>query len=149
MDALLAHAPANTELSVKVRQKAFLVALSQCATYSKACKMIGIDNHTVSRWIKKYPKFKELAAQAKAHAEQYVVLDRIEENFYERAVAGKADGSSALIGMFISKKINPQYRDNAVVSVTSHGPTAIQLNFGLVPSKQEETSSGSSSQLAE
>ncbi len=129
LDPLIEHAPANSVINVKVRQRALLHALAQCGTYRAAARMVGIDNHTVSRWIKKYPKFKELAAQAKEHAEQYVVADAIEENFYQRAIAGKSDQQSAVIGMFTLKKINNSYRDNAVVQVNASGPVAMQFNF--------------------
>ena len=120
--------------TVRQSQKHFLAALSQCGTIIASCKAIGIDNHTVSRWLRKYPKFKEEFAAVKAHAEEYVIKDSIEHEFYSRALAGKEDGQSAIIGMFTLKKIDPRYRDNANVSVNLAGPVAIQFN--LSPSEQ-------------
>ena len=120
------QSPATT----KARQKAFLVALSQCGVYRTAAKHTGVEPHTISRWIKKFPQFKQLADEAKDYAEQYVIADSIEESFYERAVAGKGDQQSAIIGMFTLKKINTKYRENAQVNVSIAGPAAIQMNFG-------------------
>lgn len=124
------QSPATT----KARQKSFLVALSQCGIYRTAARLTGVEPHTISRWIKKSPSFKALADEAKAYADKYLVADAIEENFYQRAVAGKEDGQSAIIGMFTLKRINPAYRDNAVVHVNAQGPSAIQLNFNGISS---------------
>ena len=114
--------------TVRASQKAFLAALTQTGTIISACRLIGIDNHTVSRWLRKYPKFQDEFAQAKDHAEQYVVKDAIEDHFYRRALAGKEDGQSAIIGMFTLKKIDPRYKDSNN-SVVLHGP--VQINFAL------------------
>ena len=122
--------------TVRQSQKSFLAALSQTGTIIAACRLIGIDNHTPGRWIRKYPKFKEEFDSVKEHAEQYLIKDQIEEQFYQRALAGKEDGQSAIIGMFTLKKIDPRYRDNAQVSVQLQGPVAIQFNVNL-PSQQE------------
>ncbi len=114
---------------IKTRQKAFLAALEQLGTYGKAAKLTGIEYHTVSRWIRKYPKFKVLAEEAKTHAQKTIILDSIEGNFYDRVMEGKTDGQSAIIGMFLAKRIDPAYRDNAVVQVNASGPVAMQFNF--------------------
>ena len=130
--------------TTKARQKAFLVALSQCGTYKHAAELTGVEPHTISRWVKRFPQFKELADEAKAHADKYYVADAIEHNFYQRAVAGKEDGQSAIIGMFTLKRINPQYRENAQVNLTVAGPAAIQMNFGAskqIAQAEEQASS--------
>lgn len=127
-----AHTPAK---SVRQSQKAFLSALSQCGTYHKAATLIGIEPHTVSRWIQKYPKFAELATEIKEHALKTLILDNIESNFADRAVAGKEDGQSAIIGMFMAKRADPRYRDNAQVNVAVTGPVAIQFNLSQAPTE--------------
>lgn len=127
-----AHIPKKDVLR---SQKAFLAALEQTGTIVAASRMIGIDPHTPGRWLKKYPKFKELFDQAKLHAEQYILKDKIEANFHERALAGKEDGQSAIIGMFCLKKLDPSYRDNANVSVQLQGPVAV--SFNITPQQSE------------
>jgi hypothetical protein len=124
---------------IRTRQKSFLAALEHVGTYGKAAKLIGIEYHTVSRWIKKSSKFKQLAEDAKSHAQKTIILDSIEGNFYDRVMEGKTDGQSAIIGMFLAKRIDPAYRDNAIVNVQAHGPVAIQLNFGASPQLTKAT----------
>lgn len=53
----------------------------------------------------------------------------IEDTFAERVKAGKDDPQSAVIGMFLAKKHDPSYRDNANVNVQLAGPVAIQFNL--------------------
>jgi transposase-like protein len=120
---------AHCKPTVRQSQKTFLAALSQTGTIGAAAQLCGIDPHTPSRWIRKYPKFKEEFDTIKEHAERYVVADAIEAEFDRRALAGKEDGQSAIIGMFRLKRINPAYRDNAQMNVTVHGPVAIQFNL--------------------
>jgi hypothetical protein len=138
MDTALRPLSAYPPAIIKAKQKAFLAALEQCGTYGKAAQMIGMEAHTITRWVQKYPKFRELAEAAKEHAEKYVVLDQIESSFYDRAIAGKDDPQSAIIGMYISKKIQPKYRENAQLQVNVAGPVAIQFNLTPQPSEAKQ-----------
>ena len=114
----------------KVLQKSALAAIEQHGTLVAAAKALNIDPHTISRWCKKNPEYARKVAEAKIHCDTYHIADEIKQSFRERAVAGKEDGSSAIIGMFLMKKIDPSYRENAVVNLTVAGPAAIQMNFG-------------------
>lgn len=67
-----------------------------------------------------------------------LILDNIESNFADRAVAGKEDGQSAIIGMFLAKRADPRYRDNAQVNVTANGPVAIQFNLSNTPTEAKQ-----------
>ena len=119
---------AHCQPTVRQSQKLFLATLSQTGTIIGACRLLGIDNHTPGRWLRKYPKFKEEFDLVKSHAEKYVIKDKIEHEFYNRALAGKEDGQSAIIGMFTLKRIDPAYRENAQVNLQVTGPVAVQFN---------------------
>lgn len=130
MDAAVAELPRNQyhPIATRALQKAALAALEQHGTIVDAARAIGVDPHTISRWCKSETyKAKVLAAQE--FADRFHTLDQIKSNFKQRALAGKEDGQSAIIGMFLAKRIDPAYRDNAIVQVNAVGPSMIQMNF--------------------
>lgn len=123
----------NNPHATKAMQRAVLNALRQTGTYKAAAELIGIAPLTITRWCQKSPEFRALADEACDWADKYVVGDAIRSVFHQRAIAGKADQQSAVIGMFMLKKADPRYRDNAVAQLTINGPVAVQLNFGASP----------------
>ncbi len=120
-------------IATKAMQKAALAAIEEHGTLVAAAKVLGIDPHTISRWCKKSDAYRDKVREAQAFSDHYHTLDAIKANFKDRALAGKEDGQSAIIGMFLAKKIDPTYRDNAVLAINAQGPVAVQLNFGASP----------------
>lgn len=119
----------NNQRATKAMQRAVLNALRQTGTYKAAAELVGIAPLTITRWCQKSPEFRQLADEACDWADKYVIADDIRSAFHARAVAGKEDAQSAVIGMFMLKKADPRYRDNATVNVTANGPVAIQFNL--------------------
>ena len=124
--------------STRALQRATIAALRQTGTYKAAAELVGIDPHTITRWCHKFPEFRQLADEACDFADKYVVGDEIRHAFHKRAIAGKEDQQSAVIGMFLLKKADPRYRDNASVSVNLAGPVAIQFNLTPQPSEAKQ-----------
>ena len=124
--------------STRALQRATIAALRQVGTYKAAAELVGIDPHTITRWCHKSPEFRQLADEACDFADKYVIADDIRSSFHKRAIAGKEDQQSAVIGMFLLKKADPRYRDNANVSVNLAGPVAIQFNLTPQPSEAKQ-----------
>lgn len=120
-------------IATKAMQKAALAAIEEHGTLVAAARVLGIDPHTISRWCKKSDAYRDKVREAQAFSEEYHTLDKIKASFNERAIAGKEDGQSAIIGMFLAKKIDPRYRENAGVQINATGPVAVQLNFNASP----------------
>lgn len=114
-------------------KKSALAAIEEHGTLVAAARSLGIDPHTISRWCKKDPEYAAKVAEAKAFSGKYHILDKIEQEFSSRALAGKDDPQSAVIGMFLAKKHDPSYRENAQLQVNVHGPVAIQFNLSQAP----------------
>ena len=125
-------------IATKALQQAALTALEQHGTICDAARAIGVDPHTISRWCKKSEAYAAKVKQAMAFADTYHTLDAIRSNFKQRALAGKDDGQSAIIGMFLAKKIDPSYRDNAATVNVQVGPVAIQFNLQAVPQAEPQ-----------
>lgn len=119
----------NNQRATKAMQRAVLNALRQTGTYKAAAELVGIAPLTITRWCQKSPEFRQLADEACDWADKYVIADEIRSSFHKRAIAGKEDQQSAVIGMFMLKKADPRYRDNAAINVTANGPVAIQFNL--------------------
>ena len=120
-------------IATKAMQKAALAAIEEHGTLVAAARVLGIDPHTISRWCKKSDAYAEKVKQAMAFSDTYHTLDAIKHNFKDRALAGKEDGQSAIIGMFLAKKIDPTYRENSGIQLNVQGPVAVQLNFNVSP----------------
>ena len=117
-------------IATRALQKAALAAIEQYGTLEKAAQSLGIDDHTISRWCKKNPEYATKVLNAKALFGKFHAVDRIERNFLDRALAGPSDPQSAVIGMFLSKKHDPSYRENGGgINVNATGPVSIVFNL--------------------
>ena len=120
----------------KMRQEAFLSKLSQTGSVTQSAAYAGVNLCTPYNWCEVDQDFQRAMESARAVGEK-VILAKLEEEIQRRALSGKEDPGSANLLMFRTKRLDPAYRENAVVSVSAVGPVAIQLNFGTpLPTKQ-------------
>jgi hypothetical protein len=121
------HANQTHPAATKALQRAFLNTVQEVGTYGAACRLLGIHRSTVMQWAKKNPTIREKMRQNKEFAEEFIG-DEIIGHLHQRALANpKDDPMSAQIAMYITKKIFPAYRENAVTNVNIVGPAAIQF----------------------
>lgn len=121
----------------RMRQDAFLQKLSETGSVTQSAAAADINLSTPYHWCEMDLDFKAAMESARAIGEK-TVLALLEEEIQRRALAGKEDPGSPNLLMFRTKRLDPMYRENAVVSVNAVGPVAIQLNFGSpVPTQRD------------
>jgi hypothetical protein len=126
--------------TTKAMQRAFLHAVEQVGTYGQACRLLGIHRSTVMQWAKRNPAMRERMRLNKEFAEEFIG-DEIIGHLHQRALAHpKDDPMSAQIAMYITKKIFPSYRENAVTNINVVGPAAIQFNLNQSVSQADDAS---------
>lgn len=112
----------------KANQAKFLALLSTTGEFRQSCKLLHIDYSTPYQWAVRSELFAKRLELARAAGEK-VLLDRYEEQIDQRVFVGQSDPQSAVLTMFRTKRLDPRYRDNAVVNVNAVGPVAIQFNL--------------------
>lgn len=133
------HANQTPPALTKQRQDQFLRMLSQTGQLRATCTALALDTSTPYNWASRSERFAKRFEDAKAAGEK-VLLDAYEEKVDERAFTGQSDPQSAVLTMFRMKRLDPRYRDNAVVQVNASGPVAMQLNFNApMQTPQAET----------
>ena len=113
----------------RMRQDAFLKKLAESGSVTQSAAHAGVNLCTPYHWCEVDLDFKQAMESARAIGEK-TVLATLEEEIQRRALAGKEDPGSPNLLMFRTKRLDPAYRENAIVSVNAVGPVAIQLNFG-------------------
>ena len=104
------------------RKKRFLLALAGCGIVQKACKLAGVPVSTVySSWRRDSPEFIEAMTEAHDVGEQ-VLRSRCIGEVEERAFAGN-DGML----YFITKYIEPRFKDSSTVNVGVVGPASVKI----------------------
>lgn len=121
----------------RIRQDAFLKKLSETGSVTQSAAAADINLCTPYHWCEMDLDFKAAMESARAIGEK-TVLALLEEEIQRRALAGKEDPGSPNLLMFRTKRLDPAYRENAVVNVNAVGPVAIQLNFGITPTQTEQ-----------
>jgi hypothetical protein len=132
----------------KQKQRDFLDALSQTGRHVQSCAVAGIVQSVPYQWASSNKEFAKRFEAAKAKGEK-VLLDSYEDLIDNRTAKGQSDPQSAVLTMFRTKRLDPRYRDNAVVQVNAVGPVAIQLNFGGSGVQPLDSSGGAGPQLGE
>ena len=128
----------------RLRQDAFLKKLSETGSVTQSSAHAGVNLCTPYHWCEVDQDFKQAMESARAIGEK-TVLALLEEEIQRRALAGKEDPGSPNLLMFRTKRLDPAYRENAIVSVNAVGPVAIQLNFGTpLPTKQSSDTTAQS-----
>lgn len=128
----------------KMRQEAFLSKLSQTGSVTQSAAYAGVNLCTPYQWCEVDLDFKEAMESARAIGEK-TLLATLEEEIQRRALAGKDDPGSPNLLMFRTKRLDPAYRENAIVSVNAVGPVAIQLNFGTPLPTQRDSDTAAQS----
>lgn len=124
------HLPAVTRL----KQRTFLHSLIQHGSNGKACKAADIDEATPIKWASKSEQFAKAWDEAKLKGEKALLLRY--ETHLDKVLLPDEDMSiddfarTQNSRFFRMKRLDPAYRDNAVVNVTANGPLAIQFNLG-------------------
>lgn len=122
----------------KLRQEAFLKKLSETGSVTQSADAADINLCTPYHWCEMDLDFKAAMESARAIGEK-TVLALLEEEIQRRALAGKEDPGSPNLLMFRTKRLDPAYRENAVVNVNAVGPVAIQFNLST-PLQTEQDS---------
>lgn len=117
----------RTKLTPKTR-KAFLLALSQGWSISRACRDAGISRQTYYDWSAAYPDF---AADAEAAIESGT--DKLEDIAMERA-SRPLDGSDTLLIFLLKARRPGRYRETTRHELT--GPDGKELT--VVFSQRED-----------
>ena len=113
----------------KQKQRDFLAELARTGRHIQSCRYVEIAQSVPYQWASSSKEFDKRFEAAKAKGEK-VLLDCYEDLIDNRTALGPRDPQSAVLTMFRTKRLDPRYRDNAVVQVNAVGPVAIQLNFG-------------------
>ncbi len=108
----------------RAAQRVYLATLRRTGLKLTAAKKAGVHPSTPFEWAARDERFAEKVAEAQAigHGTR---LARLEAEVHRRARAGTADGASALLLMFETKRHEPAYRDNARLDVYAQGPVSI------------------------
>lgn len=125
------HPPALT----KLRQDAFLALLQTTGNIRKTCELLDIAPQSPYEWASRSSAFAKRFEKAKERGER-VLLDEYEDIVDRRVNAYHLDQQSAVLTMFRMKRLDPRYRENAVLQVNATGPVAMQLNFAPPADKQ-------------
>jgi len=117
-------------------QDGFLRAFVADGLVKPTCQSLGIDHNTPYDWARKSPTFAKRFEQAKKQAER-TLLDTYEAQIRKRSLMEKAP--SDLLLMFVTKKLNPTYRDVMPASVAGPGAVNLQVNVftGTSPARVE------------
>lgn len=126
------HANQTPPSITRANQNKFLELLALTGEFRPSCDAIGISYNSPYQWAIKSDAFAKRLDAARAAGEK-VLLDRYEEQIDKRVFMGSADPQSAVLTMFRTKRLDPRYRDNAVLEINAKGPVAVQLNFGALP----------------
>lgn len=132
----------------KAKQQRYLQILRETGSHAKSCQAAQIAPVSPFEWATKSALFAKEYEAAKTQGEQ-VLLKRYESNLDAVLLPDedmKLDDFARLQNsrFFRMKRLDPAYRDNAVVQVNAAGPVAIQLNFGActqstqAPTQDEE-----------
>ena len=129
-------------LITRTKQDQFIQLITTTGRWKASCAALNIEISTPYQWASKSREYRKRLDAAKESGEQ-VQLKEYEEQLHARIMRGQDDPQSAVLTMFRVKRLDPAYRDNAVVQVNTVGPVAIQLNFGQVVTHapQAETAS--------
>lgn len=122
----------------RTKKAVFLKALGEVGDHQQACQVAGIATCTPRQWARRSKEFAEGYRLARVEGD-LVLLAQYEQQMHRRIMEGKVDPQSAVLTMFRVKRLDPAYRDNAVVNVSAGGPVAIQLNFGVPAASETET----------
>jgi hypothetical protein len=128
----------------RLRQQAFLKQLSETGSVTQSAAHAGVNLCTPYHWCEVDQDFKQAMESARAIGEK-TVLALLEEEIQRRALAGKEDPGSPNLLMFRTKRLDPAYRENAVVSVSAVGPVAIQLNLSTTVPTQRDSDTAAQS----
>ena len=105
----------------RIRQDAFLKKLSETGSVTQSAAAANINLCTPYHWCEMDLDFKAAMESARAIGEK-TVLALLEEEIQRRALAGKEDPGSPNLLMFRTKRLDPAYRENAIVSVKEVAP---------------------------
>lgn len=122
----------------RLRQDAFLKKLSETGSVTQSAAAADINLCTPYHWCEMDLGFKAAMESARSIGEK-TILALLETEIQRRALAGKEDPGSPNLLMFRTKRLDPAYRDNAVVNVNAVGPVAIQFNLNT-PVQTEQDS---------
>jgi hypothetical protein len=115
--------------SGSAEQEAFLSAFRNSGNIRASCKDAGVSRSMVEYWKKTDEEFKDALASAQADA-----VDVVAAEVLRRALTG-----SDILLMFLAKKLDPSFRDNAKWQIQGDGsnqPTEVRLVYGAA--KKEE-----------
>jgi len=125
-------------LITTARQNHFLELLSTSGLWKQSCEQLQLNPATPWLWGNKSERFKKRLDEARVAGEK-VLLNEYESQMHARILAGKDDPGSTNLTMFRVKRLDPAYRDNAVVNVNAVGPVAIQFNLNQsLPQARDE-----------
>lgn len=125
------HPPAVT----KAKQRIFLVTLRDTGSISTAIKAAHIDPSAPHYWALANAQFSKALQAAREFGEK-VLLDRYESSLDTTVLDHDTFDEvvrSQVLRMFRMKRLDPRYRDNAVLAINATGPVAMQLNFNASP----------------
>ena len=165
---LTAHALKRT----KDAQVRFLDALKMTGEVTEACQLADIGRRTPYSWASKSKSFAMKMSEARGIGER-VLLDEVRREIRRRGLEGHEEpviygGKVSMIKdpetgemvplkvrrysdnllMFYAKRLDPDFRDNAPVSLTSGVPASINFFFAasskekppeLLPKKRDES----------
>ena len=149
----------------------FLDALKTTGEVTEACKLAGISRRTPYSWSSKSKSFALKMSEARGIGER-VLLDEVRREIKRRGVEGHEEpviygGKVSMVKdpdtgeqvplkvkrysdnllMFYAKRLDPDFRDNAPVSLTSGVPVSVNFIFApvqeqppeLLPKKSDES----------
>ena len=134
----------------RTQQALFLKALAQCGTVKSACQQANIASIAlIYQWVSASTRFSKRFEEARVKGEKKLLLryeEHIDETLLPDTPMPIEDFSRTQISrMFRMKRLDPRYRDNAVVSVNAVGPCAIQFNMAPLPVDNQTKENGSGS----
>ena len=118
----------------KAKQAIYLKTLATCGIHSRASQAADVALNQSCQWASKNKEFAKAYESAKIAGERVLLLAY--ESNLDTVLLPETDMSLDDFArlqnsrFFRMKRLDPQYRDNAVVQVNAVGPVAIQLNFG-------------------
>lgn len=125
------HPPAVT----KAKQTQYLTALIATGSHSQACKAANCGMSSATDWAAANIVFAKRLSDAREKAEKNLLL-RYEDSLDETVLNAVSIEDFAKVQnsrFFRMKRLDPRYRDNAVLAINATGPVAMQLNFNASP----------------
>ena len=155
----------------KDAQSRFLDFLQETGEVAEACQLAGIGRRTPYSWSSKSKSFALKMSEARGIGER-VLLDEVRREIKRRGVEGHEEpviygGKVSMVKdpdtgeqvplkvkrysdnllMFYAKRLDPDFRDNAPVSLTSGVPVSVNFIFApvqeqppeLLPKKSDES----------